>query len=285
MTVVKLDVVNRATGGGGGGGGSTPPTSPWGYSVLANGYIVLNGQGTAFAYCHANSYITCNGNLEWGNGTSNVVVSSANSSQGFLANGQITVHGTVRAPKITINGNINIDHQIVTNVATVTFPTPDLTSYYNIALANGQVNSSALTLNGNTSWGAIAGGVKWVNGAFTANGSLSYSGCIIATGNMTFNGVTTQTRVGDLPAAVSRDGTVVMNGSHTVEGLVFSKGDLTWNGQGSIAGSVLCGGNLTFNGSYGIVSYKYSEPGTAAGGGGGGGSGGADKVGISAWQK
>lgn len=279
-SVVKMDVKNYVPATG----GSSPPprTNPWGHTILCNGYITHNGAGTCYGSVHANNYITCNGTIAWGSAGSNIYVSAHSSSKGFRANGSATIMGTVQAPVITVNGTKNITTEIVSDPGTVAFPTPDLTAYYNIAAANGQVFSSQ-SLNGSVNWGAIPGGVKWINGTFTQNGALTYSGCIIATGNITFNGSVNQTRVGDLPAIVSRDGTVKVNGSHTVKGLVFSKGDLTWNGSGTIDGAILVGGNMTFNGSYGLLAYTYSEPGDA-GGGGGGGSG-SDLVGVTAWQK
>jgi len=283
---VKIDVANVAsnTSSSGSGSGTTPPTSPWAYSVLINGYLTMNGAGINYDYLQVNSYISVNGTMTWGSAGSNVHVSCSDSSQGFSGNGTITINGSLVAPKITINGTKTITTQVITNVPVVSFPTPDLTAYYTIAVANGQVYSN-LMVNGSTNWGTIPGGIKWVNGTFTQNGTLTYSGCIIATGAIQFNGGFTQTRVGDLPAVVSRDSTVQVNGSHTVQGLVYSKSDTSWNGSGSLVGALLVGGNCSFNGAYGLLSYTYSYPGTAAGGGSlGGTGGGTPQVAITCWQ-
>jgi hypothetical protein len=278
ISTVKVDVRNNQTGTG----GSVPPprTSPWAYTVLCNGYITHNGSGNCYGNVHANNYITCNGSISWGLPASNIYVSAHSSSKGFKANGSAVMYGTVHAPVITVNGSEQITTKIYADPGVVTFPTLDLTPYYNIALANGQVTGSQ-NLNGTHNWGTIPGGVKWVNGTFTQNGSLTWAGCIIATGKITFNGSITQTRVANLPAIISRDSEVKVNGAHTVRGLVFANGNLTWNGAGTIAGSILVGGNLTFNGSYGILDYAYCEP--SPDGGGGGST--ADDVNITAWQR
>jgi hypothetical protein len=259
-----------------------PPDNPWGYSVLVNGYITHNGAGTAFGKVHVNNYLTQNGSIEWGSDADPMQV-SCSGANGFIGNGSISIHGTIRAPQIQINGTEHVHQKLVQSVPTVPFPTLDLTPYYQIALANGQVFSSQ-SPNGDVNWGLIPGGVKWISGTFSQNGSLSYQGAIIATGNITFNGSVTQTKYQQLPAIISRDGYVKVNGSHQINGLVYAKGDCTWNGAGHIYGSILVGGNLTFNGSYGNIYYDFSQP-SPDPAGGGGGSGVSDHCVITAWQQ
>jgi hypothetical protein len=279
---VKLDVQNFATVTN---AGALPRTSPWAYSILCNGYIRHNGSGTTRGSVHVNNYLTANGSISWGLPAEPIYV-SCSGANGFQANGSAVIYGTVQAAVIDINGSQQITTKILSAAPTVTFPTPenggiDFTQYYQIALSNGQVYSSQ-SLNGTVIWGTIPGGVRWINGNFTQNGSLTYSGCIIATGYVTFNGSVIQTQVGALPAVVSRDSYVTVNGSHTIHGLVYARGDVTWNGAGSIEGSILVGGNMTFNGSYGNIGYEFCQPGSP---GGGGGSATNDNVGVTAWQK
>lgn len=259
-----------------------PPDCPWGYSVLVNGYITHNGAGTVFGKVHVNNYLTQNGSIEWGSDADPVVV-SCSGSRGFRGNGCVSIHGTIMAPKIRINGSQHVHQKLVQDVATVPFPMLDLTPYYQIALANGQVFNSQ-SVNGCVNWGLIPGGVRWVDGTFRQNGTLTYQGCIIATCNITLNGSVTQTKYQQLPAIISRDGYVKVNGAHQIHGLVYAKGNCTWKGAGHIYGSILVGGNLTFNGSYGNIYYDFSEPSPDPIGSGGGSSA-SDHCVITAWQQ
>jgi cytoskeletal protein CcmA (bactofilin family) len=207
----------------------------------------------------------CNGSFEWGSATSLVQVAVCSAAKGLKVSGNATVHGTVSAPVISVTGQKTIDIENIGPVTAVTFPTVengmvDWTPFYNIAVANNQVFGSQ-TINGNANW-AIPGGVRWINGDLRVNGggNLTYSGCVIATGSIRINGGMTHTRLANLPALVSRDSTITMNGAHSIGGLVYAKGDITWNGSGTFTGSILCGGNMTFNGTYGILGYSYCEP-------------------------
>lgn len=281
---VKADVKNMLPVQQNPGGPVTlPPDNPWGYSVLVNGYITHNGSGTAFGKVHVNNYLRQNGTIEWGSDANPMQV-SCSGSDGFRANGSASIHGTVMAPRIQVTGTKHIHQELVQAVPTVPFPTLDLTPYYQIALANGQVFNSQ-NINGTVSWGLIPGGVRWINGTFRQNGALSYQGCIIATGDITFNGSVNQTKYQQLPAIISRDGAVRVNGAHMINGLVYSKGDCTWNGAGHIYGSILVGGNLTFNGSYGNIYYEFCQPSPDPVGGSAGGSSVSDHCVITAWQQ
>ncbi len=261
-------------------GGVVPPTSPWGHGVFCNGYITHNGAGTLKGSVHVNNYLRTNGSLEWGTVSNDCSVTCCG-VDGFKGNGGVTIYGTVTAPRIDINGQDQIRTKVITTPAQVAFPANmDLSAYYQIAQANGQVYSSQ-KLNGSVNWGEIPGGVRWINGTLTQNGSLTYKGCIIATGNIKFNGSVQQIQYQDFPAVVSRDGFLEVNGDHDFTGLVYARGNVKWNGNGNFEGSILCGGNMTFNGAYGILTYKYCQPGAL-----GGSVGGVTKntVRITAWQ-
>lgn len=276
---VKADVINLPQVDP--GTGLPPPTSPWAYAVLVNGYIQHNGAGTVIGAVHVNNYLDCNGSLVWGTTNELCNVSAVSPSKGFQVSGNATVYGTVKAPRIRVTGQENIQNKVVGPVDPIPFPTLDLTPYYQIAVANGQVFNS-LNLNGTVNWGRIPGGVRWINGNLIQNGSLNFEGCVIATGYIRFNGAVTQRRVGQLPAIVSRDSYIRVNGHHEIEGLVYAKSDVTWNGSGYIRGAVLVGGNMTFNGAYGNLYYAYCEPSPNAGSTP---PSQRDYVIISAWQK
>lgn len=253
-----------------------PPTSPWYYTIFVNGYIDDNGNGTVFGDVHGNSTAGINGGSEWGSDISNCNVEVCDT---LTHKGNGGIHGTVKAPRFNLSGPKHFHEQITTNVARITFPEIDLTPYYNIAASNGQVYAGG-KYNSDVGLGVIPGGVRWFNGDVEFKKNCSFTGCIIATGSITFNGGLTTTRVGYLPAIVSRDSEILINGAHTINGLVYSKGDTRMNGAGLIDGTVVVGGNFRLNGSYGIVSYRYSEPGLP-----GEDPLARDRIMISAWQE
>jgi len=277
---VKLDIVNNAVATGGAGG--TPPTSPWAYGVFVNGVLDHNGTGTQTGNTHVNGNLISSGGggLEWGEAGHPVTVSVCGPEGSSFAGGGV-IYGTLKT--VTLPKKTPEECTVILGPVP-TIPLPDisakLTEYYNIALANGQVFNTAPE----NIVGSVSGGVRWYNcaGGISPK-NVNYAGAVICTGPITFQGGFSNTRVGDLPAVVSRDGSLTCKGAHDVNGLVYAKGDILWNGAGSIVGALISGGNVRFNGAYGNLAYAYSEPGNAGGGGTSGSA--ANKVGVSAWQK
>ncbi|HEY8240780.1 MAG TPA: hypothetical protein VIH35_05000 [Kiritimatiellia bacterium] len=265
-SVVVLDVVDLTTGTDG-----TDPTSPYSYTIFVNGSGTINGAGNVRGSVHCNQDLRANGAFEWGTTTDDCDVSC---SIEFRANGGAVLHGMCYAPSINAGAGVP---KTIQAVPTIPMPTLDVTAYYNTALANGQIYDSSHPLPSGP--GAIAGGVAWYNGNLTINGGVSYQGCIIATGSINFKGGCTQTKVGNLPAVVSRDSSVTLSGARTMQGLVYSKGNFLCNGAGRLDGTVIVGGTLTLNGSHGIFAYDNSNPTAGTDGTT------APDVGISAWQK
>lgn len=255
---------------------STGPSSAWGHSIFANGTINLNGSGTLFGSAFTNQDLIQNGAIEWGASDNTCDVYTVGQ---FRVNGTADIFGEVYAPVILVTGQNNITATHEQSVPPIRFPILDLTELYNTAVTNGQVYSGG-TYNSNVVLGNIPGGVAWFNGDVRFKKTLTFSGCVIATGDIRFDGSFSNTREGNLPAIISRDGGILINGSHTVEGLIYCAGDLRMNGSGTIEGSIVVGGNIDLNGSYGIVTYNYSAP---PGVGNDGNSG--DVIGISAWQE
>ncbi|MBP7828882.1 MAG: hypothetical protein KA248_03075 [Kiritimatiellae bacterium] len=270
---VKADVKNF----GRGTAGSEPqPTDPYAYTWLVNGEMRMNGTSEFVGYLHANNNIDVNGTSDWGTPTGEVYASA---SVDVRFSGPCTLYGEIRSP--AIDGSFSPGSAIETASPLVPIPELDLTAFYNIALANGQVVGSQ-TISSDTIW-TIPGGVKWVNGNLTvkSNRKLTWTGCIIATGSIDFKGQLHATQYLDYPTIVSRDSSITVSGSHTFNGLMYSGGDITFNGAGTCRGTILCGGNLRFNGSGARFSYVYCGPGA----GGGQQAEEADRVVITAWQK
>lgn len=256
--------------------GVPPLTSPWAFGVFCNGYLGFNGASEVKGAIHVNNYLTSNGAISWGTAESPAYI-ECSGAQGFSVNGASTITGTIKAPVIHVNGTVT--EAVTGPVPTIQLPALDLATLYQTALANNQVVNGA-TVNKNENWGTIPGGVRWINGTLDVKGGggITYVGCVIATGNIILNGSTTQTQVGNLPAFVSRDGAIELNGAQTINGLVYAAGDVRFNGSGSIKGAVMAGGNMIFNGSTDLdVTYANSNP-------NGPEATTADHVIITAWQ-
>lgn len=240
--------------------GLPPPTSPWAYGIFCNGYLGFNGSSSLKGAAHVNNYFEGNGSVNWGTVTNPVYIECSGAA-GFSINGASTITGTIRAPDINVNGTVTTATE--GPVPTIQMPPLDLTRYYQMALANGQVYNGPTTINANANWGTIPGGIRWINGTLTVNGggNLTYQGCIIVTGDIVLRGSTTQTQVENLPAFISKDGAITFDGSQNIHGLVYSGGDQIYNGSGSIVGAVMAGGNIIFNGAADLdINYVYSNP-------------------------
>jgi len=229
-----------------------PRSSPYAYTLFVNGDITHNGVSDVKALVQCNGELVANGDVTWGDPIEASVVYSVRINGG---NGY--VDGTIRSPLFVGSGtdDENIKIKIVEVVPLVYFPVLYLDDYYNHALENGQVFPGG-TYSGDLD---IQGGVRWFKGDVVLK-SVTYSGCIIATGNIIFNGGVIQTKVDNLPAVISRDSYIRFNGSRDIHGLVYSKGDLLFNGEGTTIGTVIVGGNCTFNGKSGVLAYEYCRP-------------------------
>jgi hypothetical protein len=275
IATVRMDVKNFTAGSGGGGGAQ--PTDPYAYSWLVNGQMRMNGASTFEGYLHANNDFDVNGLSGWGSAAKPV---QASATVGIRFSGPCTLYGDMRAP--AISGSFSPGTTTVAASPVVPLPTLNFTALYNTALANGQVVGSQY-LSADTTW-TIPGGVKWINGTLTVKSSktLTYSGCVIATGAIDIMGTVNATPVADKPTLASRDSTMDI-GNSTSRGVLYSAGDMTFSGGCDFTGSIFCGGNLTFNGAGDRFAYANYAPGSGGGGGGGGSM--AAKVGVTAWQK
>lgn len=239
--------------------GTVPLTTCWGFAMFANGYTRLNGASFFSGAVHANNYIDVNGTLAWGAPT-NLVWVEACGAKGFEASGGGEIYGTVRAPYIGFAGTLT--DRRVQDVPTYPIPKIDLSKYYATAVANGQVYGTT-TISANQNWGTIPGGVRWFNGDLTIknNGVITYTGCIIATGQIIVQGGCNCDRYGTAPSLISRDSTITFNGTQNTRGLIYANGDITFNGSGTHQGTILSNGNIVFGGSATVqTTFMYCEP-------------------------
>jgi hypothetical protein len=232
-----------------------PETNPYAHTIFTLGDLRCNGSGQMIGSAYSVYDFRINGSSTW-----NADVMAKASAT--VIGGTTTISGEVWSPSIGGSGIGGIASTKTSAVPLVPFPTLDLNEYYQIAAANGQVYSGSNDASG--SIGVIPGGVRWYNGDVRFKGGVNYTGCIIATGSVKFQGGATTTRVGNLPCVVSRDSYVQVNGSHTMEGLIYATSYITLNGSGTIDGSMIAGGDITLNGSYGIITYVNSTPGDSA---------------------
>lgn len=276
---VKADVKNMLPATPGSSDPSEQPTDPFAYTWLVNGQMRMNGSSEFGGYVHANNNIDVNGSSSWGTADEPVYASA---SVKAVFSGPCALYGTIRSP--SISGSFSPGTEIVGPAPMVPIPSLDFSALYATALANGQVVNSQ-SINANTTWN-IPGGVKWINGtlAVANNKTLTYSGCIVVTGNINMkqNATLNATPVAGLPTLVSRDGSMTMGHGQTA-GLLWAKGDITFSGGADFTGTIICGGNLLFNGSG--SRFTYADYGFGSGGGGGSTPGTtADHVVITAWQ-
>ena len=273
-TEVILDVGSQSQGVGTAPG--LPVNAAYDCAVLANQIDWSGGVRVEGGVMHANTTYLLGGN------TDAIGDVTACNSVTVLGPGEIRGDATtarfLKKSLKYITGTAK-----VAPVPIVQIPDIDLTPYYNWALANGTVYNG-LSQNG----GSLApkGGVAWVNGDVNLNG-VRVTGCVIATGDIRFGAGTVQTKVGQLPALVSRDGDIDISSGTYTHGLLYTKVgniEVAGNGGGAyITGSIISAGLFKMRGGYEAFNYEHSGP--VPPGVGGGSTPGDDVVYITAWQK
>jgi len=319
QVTVIMDVKNFGSPTAGTGGSlSTSTNAAYGYALLVGGDMEFNG-GSGFnlsaGTAHANGAFLKGGNGDLTAGTVTFRASSTyngvpNLNATLKCDADITtkgggdVTGNVECDNLSlgpvslVNGNVtsltlnrpaNVSGTKTvgaSTVASVTIPTIDLTPYYAIALANGQVYSSDVHLSGSA--GATpAGGVMWVNGTLRISSSGNFTGCFIATVDVDISGSGNFTAVNDYPLLVARDGLIDISGSGRYTGLIYARvGGFEKTGDGDVTGTIICGGDFLAGGNWDVMNYASVppplDPAAATGGTPGSSS---DVIGVSAWQR
>jgi hypothetical protein len=225
---------------------SLPDGPPFG--VMAFDYAIVCGGEFKFAGCgdvtsdlklHANEKITISGDA----GT-NLDLSSSTAID--LSN-NITVNGSVRAPKLDIPTKAKVTgSKTVDAVDAVSIPDIDLTAWRDVAMANGQVYSSLS--DGNYT---PPGGVIWVNGNVT----------LIATGNIHISGKTVINSSPGGFALASQSGSITMSSSGAINGLIYARaGDYTQTSNGNVTGQLVIKGDISKGGNSDVMAYKQCIP-------------------------
>ena len=232
---------------------SEPQRVAYSHSILVDGDISWTGCGVfnSNSTIHANGAIKQAGCGELDANLTACVSVTLKGNSGF-------VDGDVTAPEVKGKTSKVYGTITETDVAEVPIPVLELTPYYLEALAHGEVYEGSQTISHAFS---PDGGIMWVNGNLSINGSEAVSGCFIATGDIKVSGTVTHTKAQSYPGFVSRDGDIKFSGSGTWEGLVYTRiGHVEIVGGGGLTGSIICGGDFKKAGSSTIFDYVESVP-------------------------
>lgn len=208
--------------------------------IFANGYMRLRGNGEAFGSTHSNSYSDAGGNVWIGE--------------------HATASGDMR-----VSGNAVVEGVALGDRPMIPFPILDFDLYYQMALEGGTVYNGNQTFKNQTF--QPGNGIVWVNGDVRFEAHNQIDGCLIATGDIMQSGHLTQTLValpeGELPALVSRDGSIVLAGQTRVNGLVYAlTGDIDLRGGSGtdIHGKIFAGSNVIGRGNWGACRNRPIKP-------------------------
>jgi hypothetical protein len=326
---VALSVANYPIGGGGstnsGGGGSTW-MSAFSNAVLTGGNMNFSGSGnfvTSGGVFWANGAIAKSGS---GNvtckeldcvGSVSVSGSASVNATNINIGGNLSISGSgawntklLQCDVLTMSGSAAIQNPgnvicltnssgggakgtVITGsncvVNPITIPNIDLTPYYNVAVANGQVytnysasGSSAIT---------APGGVIWSVGTITISGSGNINASLIATSDINISGSGNVSQTNGYPQLASQSGNISISGSQsfgstTNPALIYTHtGTFGKSGSGNLIGQIISQGDVTASGSWSAFTYGTATPSTPGSGGSSGTNGTGYAVGIAGWQK
>lgn len=275
-SVSAVSVVTMQDIGGSNNDGSVLSGEAFEYAILCGGSFDLRGcssiiSPTGDAKFHANGALD-------NRGDTSALINISSSTE--ISSGRVTFGGDITAPLFSLHPAATVSGtQTQTDVATVEIPDIDLTPYYGWALSKGEVHtgfssSSSYTPNG---------GILWVNGDVTISGApgTTFSGSIIATGDIHISGQVDVTPTDCAFALASRDGSIELTSSGRVTGLIYAKtGGLQHSANGEIVGQIIVNGDITKAGNSDIMtSFASNVPSPP------GGSTTTDFIAITAWQK
>lgn len=184
------------------------------------------------------------------NGSNLYVDGSTHTNSNFIANGsKQTITGACEAVRNLIINGSKIDIGSRVNGASFV-EMPDFSEAIKAQAENaGTSYSSTKTYTG--SYINVDRPI-YVNGDIYVNGShFRGNGCILATGNIVFNGSNLYDSTDDAVCFYSQNGNIIINGSNAeLSGIVYApNGSIIMNGSNQTVKGRVIGKNLTFNGS------------------------------------
>ncbi len=219
----------------------------YGTSVTSKAVATKSSIGGAFDYVLFSGSTSATLVL---NGSNTLVQGSSHTNKNFVANGsKLKITGACEAvTTITVNGSqIEIYNQ-VPNASYVEMP--DFSETIRL-----QAEQAGTLYNGSKSYNGSNIDVDsdiYINGSLTINGSrFCGKGCILATGDITFNGSNLNQSSGDAVSIYSKNGNITINGSHAeIDGILYApNGTITFNGSNQTVNGRVIGNEVRFNGS------------------------------------
>ncbi len=272
-SVTAVSVVSMQDIGGSNDDGSVLSGEAFEYAILCGGTFTFRGCGSMTSPS-GNAKFHANGALD-NRGSTHAMIDISSSTR--ITSGNVTFGGDIIAPSFGLHKKAKVlGTKTQTAVPTVEIPDIDLTPYYNWALSKGEVrngysSSSSYTPNG---------GILWVNGDVSLSGG-TFSGSIIATGNIHVSGQVKVTPTTCAFSVASRDGDIQVAGQAELNGLIYAKsGSFRHTGGGDIAGQIIINGDIHKGGNSAIMtSFASNVPSPP------GGNTTTDFIAITAWQK
>jgi len=239
-------------------------TLAFNHAMFSDGTLTGKAAGTICDAAGATSSIHSNNAVDFDLKKDETVNANVSSTVSVSISGKSgsEVQGHVCAPTITGKTYITGSWSEET-VSHIPFPDIDLTPWYNVASANGQVYNS---INDVPDPCNPPGGVVWVKGGGTVN-NITINGSLIMEGEgVTFH-ATVNAPVGGF-ALACLSGEIKVNAGATINGLIYAKnGNFHLNGHSNICGQVLAKGTILANGT-GDFTYSKGVPIIPGGGGG-----------------
>ncbi len=234
-----------ATGGGGSGGTIYGPYV-FNHALYIGGTCDWKGCGTfSGGNVYVNGLIDFGGNGTWtkGTGTLNVYSSTKVATSGSA---DLTCN-TVTAPVIyeKKSGGI-VGTKVIAAVPAPTLPVIELSTFYQVAINNGQVKSGSFSV---PSGYAPVGGVLWCEGTLDFKGTAT--GCFIATAGVTMEaGANVWPSNTNWPTIYNKAGDISFTGQAETHGFVYAGGNVKFTGGGALQGGpVIIKGNLQKGGN------------------------------------
>lgn len=184
------------------------------------------------------------------NGSIQYVGGSCHTNKNFSASGtNITITGACEAATtITVNGSHNnIDNRYPNSPY---IDMPDFSEMIRLQAENaGQLYIGDKTFDAGS---IVVDEPIFVDGNVTVNGSRFVGkGCILATGNITFNGSNLNATTSDAVCFYSKNGNITVNGSNAVlDGMIYApSGSITLNGSSQTINGRVISDTVIINGS------------------------------------
>jgi hypothetical protein len=241
------------------GGGSSFDTAAFDYGIFTDSELAFNGTSDTRGPGGTSALIHANGNVELKGNSFGIMDITSHTHIRLIGNA--SVQGTGKAPGLTGSSSKFSGGFTYGAVPIVNFPDIDLTPWFQVAQANGEVHNGFNSSNDYTP----NGGILWVNGNVHLSGG-TFTGQIIATGDVRVSaGVVI---VGpDTGFAIASQGSLVkFTGQSNIRGLIYVKnGEFDQKGGSTMEGQVIAKEKIVMGGNSDALLYRKTIPITPGG--------------------